>query len=188
MPRKRLNHLNRQPLSPIGDSWSPEIVNSTLFHICPAVNHIEIPRQIINQFGPWIPLANLSGLLYPLKMLGWNKDIRMAFCGLSSRRFEGGLFIRPGCSARPATARLRRACWGAHSRAAVDPTDTTLHPIAPVRQGFSPQISIGSLMGRNLKQNMKIFFHLNCVTRQHGWWQESLKNLDLWSCQRSRSV
>jgi hypothetical protein len=31
------------------------------------------------------------------------------------RRFEGGFRIRPGGSARPATARLRRASWEAHS-------------------------------------------------------------------------
>lgn len=83
-----------------------------------------------------------------------------------SRRFEGRLCIRPGCSARPATARLRRACWGAHSRPAVDPSDTALHPFAPVRQGFSLQISIDSFMVRNLTQNRRKIFHLNCVPRQ----------------------
>jgi len=54
----------------------------------------------------------------------------------------------------------------ADPRAAVDPTDTALHLLAPVRQGFSPQMSIGLFMGRSLKQNRKIFFHLNCVPRQ----------------------
>ncbi len=83
-----------------------------------------------------------------------------------SKRFEGRLCIRQGCSARPATARLRRACGGAHSRPAADPTDTALNPPAPLRQGFSQQLSIESFMVRNLTQNRRNIFHLNCVPRQ----------------------
>ena len=31
---------------------------------------------------------------------------------MMARRYESGVRVRPGCSARPATARLRRACAG----------------------------------------------------------------------------
>jgi len=62
-----------------------------------------------------------------------------------ARRSEGGLYIEPACPARPATARLRRACGGAHSRPAAEPTDTALNPLAPLRQGFSQQMRINSL-------------------------------------------
>lgn len=82
-----------------------------------------------------------------------------------ARRSKGGLYIEPGCPARPATARLRRACGGAHSRPAAEPTDTALNPLAPLRQGFSQQMSIDSFMVRNLTQNRRNIFHLNCVPR-----------------------
>ena len=84
-------------------------------------------------------------------------------------RSEGGLYIGPGCPARPATARLRRACGGAHSRPAADPTDTALSPSATLRQGFSQQMSIDSFMVRNLTQNRRNIFHLNCVPRHRHW-------------------
>ncbi len=83
-----------------------------------------------------------------------------------ARRSEDGLYIGPGCPARPAAARLRRACGGAHSRPAVDPTDTALNPFASTRQGFSQQMSIDSFMVRNLTQNRRNIFHLNYVPRQ----------------------
>jgi hypothetical protein len=83
-----------------------------------------------------------------------------------ARRSEDGFYIEPGCPARPAAARLRRACGGAHSRPAADPTDTALNPPAPLRQGFSQQLSIESFMVRNLTQNRINIFHLNCVPRQ----------------------
>lgn len=81
------------------------------------------------------------------------------------RCFEGGFRIRPGGSARPATARLRRASWGAHSRAAVDPSDPTLHPLAAVRRVFS-WLCYDSFIVRNLTQNRTNIFHLNSVPRQ----------------------
>ncbi len=83
-----------------------------------------------------------------------------------ARRSESGLYIGPGCPARPATARLRRACGGAHSRPAADPTDTALNPFASIRQGFLQQMSIDSFMVRNLTQNRRNIFHLNYVPRQ----------------------
>ena len=84
-----------------------------------------------------------------------------------ARRSEDGLYIEPGCPARPAAARLRRACGGAHSRPAADPTDTALNPPAPLHQGFSQQLSIESFMVRNLTQNRRNIFHLNCVPRHY---------------------
>lgn len=54
-----------------------------------------------------------------------------------------------------------------HSRAAVDPSDPALRPLAVVRQGASPQISIDALAVRNLTQNRRNIFHLNCVPRQY---------------------
>ena len=54
---------------------------------------------------------------------------------------------------------------GAHSRPAADPTETALNPLASVRQGFSQQMSIDSFMVRNLTQNRRNIFHLNCVPR-----------------------
>ena len=83
------------------------------------------------------------------------------------RRFEGGFRMRPGYSARPATARLRRACGGAHSRSAVDPSDPALRPLGIVRQAFSPPIRIDSFTRRNLTQNRANIFHLNSVPRQY---------------------
>jgi len=74
-----------------------------------------------------------------------------------SRRFEGGLCIRPGCSARPATARLRRAYWGAHSRAAVDPSDTALHPFAVGCRGSSRQMSTDSYSQEPHTKSDRIF-------------------------------
>ena len=82
-----------------------------------------------------------------------------------AKRSEGGLYIGPGCPARPATARLRRACGGAHSRPADDPTETALNPLALLRQSFSQPMSINSFMVRNLTQNRRNIFHLNCVPR-----------------------
>ncbi len=81
------------------------------------------------------------------------------------RRSEGGFYIEPGCPVRPAAARLRRACGGAHSRPAADPTDTALNPLASTRQGVSPQMSVELFMVRNLTQNRRNIFHLNCVPR-----------------------
>jgi hypothetical protein len=77
---------------------------------------------------------------------------------------ESGFRIRPGGSARLATARLRRASWGAHSRAAVDPSDPALHPLAVMRQVFS-WLCYDSFIVRNLTQNRRNIFHLNSVPR-----------------------
>jgi hypothetical protein len=82
-----------------------------------------------------------------------------------TRRSKGGLYIEPGCPARPATARLRRAWVVAHSRPAVDPIDTALNPFATLRQGSSQQMSIDSFMVRNLTQNRRNIFHLINVPR-----------------------
>jgi len=84
---------------------------------------------------------------------------------MMGRSFEGGFWIRPGCPARPATAILRRASGGAHSRSAVDPSDAALRPLAVVRRGFSQPMSIESFIVRNLTQNRRKIFHLNCVPR-----------------------
>jgi len=82
------------------------------------------------------------------------------------RRSESGFYGEPGGPDRRATARLRRACGAAHSRPAVDPTETTLDPLAPSRQGFSQPRSIDTLSVRNLTQNRRKIFQLNCVPRQ----------------------
>ena len=85
---------------------------------------------------------------------------------MTARRSKDGFYAEPGCPVRPATARLRRACGGVHSRAAVDPTDTALNPLASLRQGIVLKMSIDSSMVRNLTQNRRKTFHLNCVPRQ----------------------
>jgi hypothetical protein len=82
------------------------------------------------------------------------------------RRSESGLYIEPVGPGRRATARLRRACGTAHSRPAVDPTETALEPFALSRRDFSSARSIKTLSVRNLTQNRRKFFHLNCVPRQ----------------------
>jgi hypothetical protein len=82
------------------------------------------------------------------------------------RRSESGFYVEPVGPGRRATARLRRACGAAHSRAAVDPTETALNPLASSRQDFSPPRSIETLRVRNLTQNRRKIFHLNCVPRQ----------------------
>jgi hypothetical protein len=82
------------------------------------------------------------------------------------RRSESGFYIEPGCPVRLATARLRRAWVVAHSRPAVDPTETALDPLATLRQVFSKQSNAGSFMVRNLTQNRRKIFHLNYVPRQ----------------------
>jgi len=82
------------------------------------------------------------------------------------QRSERGFNIDPGGPGRRATARLRRACAVAHSRPAVDPTETALDPLASSRQGFSPARSIETLRVGNLTQNRRKIFHLNCVPRQ----------------------
>jgi hypothetical protein len=85
-----------------------------------------------------------------------------------SRRFESGLTTRPGCSARPATAILRRVGWGTHSRTAVVPSDSALHPLAVGRRGSSQQIIADLFTIRNLPQNERRISRLNCVPRQYG--------------------
>jgi hypothetical protein len=85
---------------------------------------------------------------------------------MTARRSKDGFYVEPGCPARPATARLRRACGGAHSRSAVDPTDTALNPLASVRQDIALEMGIDSSNVRNLTQNRRKIFHLNCVPRQ----------------------
>jgi hypothetical protein len=82
------------------------------------------------------------------------------------RRSESGFYGEPGGPVRRATARLRRACGAAHSRPAVDPTETALNPLAMLRQGFSQPRSIDTFRGRNLTQKRRKIFHLNCVPRQ----------------------
>ncbi len=82
------------------------------------------------------------------------------------RRSESGFYIEPVGPGRRATARLRRACGAAHSRAAVDPTETALNPLGPFSQGFSQRRSIDTFAVRNLTQNRRKIFHLNCVPRQ----------------------
>ncbi len=84
---------------------------------------------------------------------------------MTAGRSQSGFHIEPGCPARPATARLRRACGGAHSRPADDPTHTALNPSAMSHQVFSQQMNIDLFMGRNLTQNRRNIFHLNCVPR-----------------------
>jgi hypothetical protein len=81
------------------------------------------------------------------------------------RRFESGLTTRPGGSARPATASLRRVGWGTHSRTAVVPSDTALGSPASVCPEPSQPRRIDSFMVRNLSQNRGKFFHLNPVPR-----------------------
>jgi len=81
------------------------------------------------------------------------------------RRSESGFYSEPVGPVRLATARLRRACGAAHSRPAVDPTETALHPLAPSRQGFSQPRSIDAFRVRNLTQNRRKIFQLNCVAR-----------------------
>jgi hypothetical protein len=85
------------------------------------------------------------------------------------RRSESGFYVEPVGPGRRATARLRRACGAAHSRAAVDPTETALNPLASSRQDFSPPRSIETLRVRNLTQNRRKIFHLNCVPRQNSY-------------------
>jgi hypothetical protein len=80
-------------------------------------------------------------------------------------RSETGFYIEPGGPVRRATARLRRACGAAHSRPAVDPTETALNPLAPSRHGFSPPMSIVTFRVRNLTQKRRKIFHLNCVPK-----------------------
>ena len=55
---------------------------------------------------------------------------------MRAKRSESGFYSEPDDPVRHATARLRRVCEGTHSRAAVDPTETALKPLAPSRQGF----------------------------------------------------
>ena len=81
-------------------------------------------------------------------------------------RSESRFYSEPGGPVRRATARLRRACGAAHSRAAVDPTETALNPLAPSRHGFSPPRSIETFRVRSLTQNRRKIFHLNYVPRQ----------------------
>jgi hypothetical protein len=81
------------------------------------------------------------------------------------RRSESRFYGEPGGPVRRATARLRRACGAAHSRPAVDPTETALNPLAPSRRGSSPPRSVDTFGVRNLTQNRRKIFHLNCVPR-----------------------
>jgi len=73
---------------------------------------------------------------------------------------------RAGCSARRAAATLRRAFWAAHSHSAAGPSDPALGPFAAARRVYSKQMRIDSFTVRNLTQNHRDFFHLNCVPRQ----------------------
>jgi hypothetical protein len=88
---------------------------------------------------------------------------------MTVRRIESGFYSEPGGSVRLATARLRRAYGAAHSRPAVDPTETALNPLAMLRQGFSQPRSIDTFRGRNLTQKRRKIFHLNCVPRHFHW-------------------
>lgn len=90
------------------------------------------------------------------------------------RRSERGFYLEPVGPVRHATARLRRACGAAHSRAAVGPTETALNPFASSRQDFSPARRIETLRVRNLTHNRRKIFHLNCVPRQHRYHAEIL--------------
>ena len=82
------------------------------------------------------------------------------------RRYESRFYGEPVGPVRHATARLRRACVAAHSRPAADPTETALDPLASSHHGFSPPRSIETSRVRNLTQNRRKIFHLNCVPRQ----------------------
>ena len=70
---------------------------------------------------------------------------------------------RPGCSARLAAARLRRASQGPILAA----PPVALGPFAAARRVYSKDRRIDSFTVRNLTQNHRDFFHLNCVPRQH---------------------
>jgi len=80
---------------------------------------------------------------------------------------KSGFHIEPGCPVRIATARFRRAWVVAHSRPAVDPTESALDPLATLSQVFSKQSNASSFMVRNLTHNRRKIFHLNCVPRQN---------------------
>jgi hypothetical protein len=84
---------------------------------------------------------------------------------MTARRSQDRLYVEPGCPGRLSAAKLRRACGGAHSRAAAGPTDTALNPLASLHQGVVLKMSIDSSMVRNLTQNRRKVFHLNCVPR-----------------------
>jgi len=66
------------------------------------------------------------------------------------RRSESGFYGEPGGPDRRAT-------------------ETTLDPLAPSRQGFSQPRSIDTFRVRNLTQNRRKIFQLNCVPRHPGF-------------------
>ena len=84
---------------------------------------------------------------------------------MKARRFKGGFHIEPGCPGRLSAARFRRACGGAHFRPATGPTDTALNPLTTLRNGIASKMSIDLSISRNLTQNRRKFFHLNCVLK-----------------------
>jgi len=55
---------------------------------------------------------------------------------------------------------------GAHSRHAARPSDPALGPFAAARRAYSKHRRIDLFTVRNLTQNHRDFFHLNCVPRQ----------------------
>jgi hypothetical protein len=79
-------------------------------------------------------------------------------------RFESGFWIRPGGSARPATARLRRAWWGpilVRLSIRATPPCTLWRSWAKCFRGYATM----RLSSGNLTQNRPKIFHLNSVPR-----------------------
>jgi hypothetical protein len=73
---------------------------------------------------------------------------------------KSGFHIEPGCPVRLATARLRRAWVVAHSRPAVDPTETALDPLATPSQVFGKQSNAGLFYGQEPHTKSKKNFPL----------------------------
>ena len=79
---------------------------------------------------------------------------------LTAGSYSGGLF-RSACGGEAPTSFSE-----AHSHSAAGPSDPALGPFAAARRVYSKQMRIDSFTVRNLTQNHRNFFHLNCVPRQ----------------------
>jgi len=86
---------------------------------------------------------------------------------MMGQRFDSGFWDWTGRSRSACDSQTPTSFLGAHSRAAVDPSDPALHPLAVVGQVL-PWLYHDLFIVRNLTQKRPKIFHLNSVPRQSG--------------------
>jgi len=82
VPGKFLNHLDLQPLSPVGNCRTTKVIKSESGQTGKAADALKVFSHIVDNLRPGIPLSDFLTLHYSAKALRRNKDIGTLLGGL----------------------------------------------------------------------------------------------------------